>query len=84
MFEAVWESFIFFGTVPCFFNHSHLLIEINEFNQLLLQDLLSSYGLLDERMLEQVQHVWSQLKVLNQTSVTWNEEKEGSGGTVVN
>ena len=42
------------GTVPCFFNYSYLLVEINEFNQLLLQDFLFANNLFDEHMLEQV------------------------------
>lgn len=40
--------------VPCFFNASYLLIEINEFNQLFLQYFLSANSLFDEHMLEQV------------------------------
>lgn len=56
-------------TVPCFFNDSYLLVEINELNQLFLQNFLSANNLFDENMLEQVEHIWSQLKILNQTSV---------------
>lgn len=43
-----------FGTIPCFFNDSYLLVEINEFNQLFLQYFLSANNLFDEHMLEQV------------------------------
>lgn len=57
------------GTVPCFFNDSYLLVEIDELDQLLLQDLLPAHDLLDEDMLQQVEHVRSQLEILNQTSV---------------
>lgn len=56
-------------TVPCFFNDSYLLVEIDELDQLLLQDLLPAHDLLDEDMLQQVEHVRSQLEILNQTSV---------------
>lgn len=41
-------------TVPCFFNDSYLLVEINEFNQLFYQYFLSANNLFDEHMLEQV------------------------------
>lgn len=62
-------------TVPCFFNYAYLLVEINELNQLFLKYFLSADYLFDEHMLEQVQHIWSELKVLNQTSV----ERKGKG-----
>ena len=54
-------------TVPCFFNASYLLIQINEFNQLFLQNSLSAQNLFDEHVVEQVDHIWPQLKILNQT-----------------
>lgn len=43
------------------------MIEVNELDQLLLQDPLSADGMLDEVVLQQVQHVRSELKVLDQT-----------------
>lgn len=71
--------------IPCFLNHSYLLVEINEFDQLFLQYFLSANSLFDERVLEEVQHIRSQLKVLNQTSVKFEEGKGGgmSAGQVV-
>lgn len=67
-------------TVPCFFNYSYLLVEINELNQLFLKYFLSANYLFDEHMLEQVQHIWSELKVLNQTSVEWKRKGRGGRG----
>lgn len=67
-------------TVPCFFNNSYLLVEINELNQLFLQDFLFADDLFDEHMLEQVEHVWSQLKVLNQTSMGRKKKRERAAG----
>lgn len=49
------------------------MVEIDELDQLFLENLLPADDLLDERMLEQVRHVWSPLKVLNQTSVGWRK-----------
>lgn len=54
-------------TLPCFFNNSYLLVEIDELNQLFLQHFLPAHCLLDEDVLEQVGHVWSELKVLDET-----------------
>lgn len=53
-----------------------MLVEINELNQLFLQYFLFANSLFDEHMLQQVEHVRSELKVLNQTSVG-GEEEEG-------
>lgn len=52
---------------PGLFNHSDLVVEVDELHQLLLQDFLSAHRLRDEAVLQQVQHVWAQLKVLDQT-----------------
>lgn len=52
---------------PRLFNGSDLLVEVDELDQLFLQDLLSARRLSDEAVLQQVQHVRSQLKVLDQT-----------------
>lgn len=62
------EGKLRWGTVPRFFDDSYLLAEINELDQLFLQNPLSAGSPSDEHMLEQVEHVWSELKVLNQTS----------------
>ena len=56
------------GMVPRFLDDSYLLAEINELDQLFLQNSLSAFSPFDEHMLEQVEHVWPELKVLNQTS----------------
>lgn len=61
--ETVWAV-----ELPCFLNASKLLVEVDVFHQLLLQHLLLPQDLLEERMLEEVHNVGSQLKVLNQTS----------------
>lgn len=52
------------------------MVEINELNQLFLQDFLFADDLFDEHMLEQVEHVWSELKVFNQTSVGRKRRRE--------
>lgn len=54
------------NVVPGLLNGSHLLVEINELDQLLLQDFLPADGAFDEVVLQQVQHVGSQLEVLDQ------------------
>lgn len=61
--------------VPGFINDSYLLVEIDELDQLLLQDLLSADAGFDEDVLQQVQHVGPQLKVLDQTSGRVGEGK---------
>lgn len=54
-------------TLPCFFNNSYLLVEIDELDQLFLQYFLPAHCLLDEDVLQQVGHVRSELKVLDET-----------------
>lgn len=58
-----------FRGVPRLSNHSDLLIEVDELDQLFLQYFLSADGLFDEAVLQQVQHVGSELEVLDQTPV---------------
>lgn len=70
------------GALPRFFNDSYLLVEIDELDQLFLQHSLPAHCLLDEDVLQQVGHVRSELKVLDETpagserrrSVRWREE----------
>lgn len=59
-----------FRGVPRLFNHSNLLIEVDELDQLFLQYFLSADGMFDEAVLQQVQHVGSELEVLDQTPVS--------------
>lgn len=54
------------NALPGLFNGSHLLVEVDELDQLLLQDLLPPDGAPDEAVLQQVRNVGTQLEVLDQ------------------
>lgn len=53
--------------LPSFLNNSYLLVEIDELDQLFLQHFLPAHCLLDEDVMQQVGHVRSELKVLDET-----------------
>lgn len=55
------------NAVPRLFDGSHLLVEVDELDQLLLQDPLPADGASDEAVLQQVRNVGPQLEVLDQT-----------------
>lgn len=54
------------NAVPGLLNGSHLLVEVDELDQLLLQRFLPADGASDEVVLQQVQDVGPQLEVLDQ------------------
>lgn len=55
------------NVVPGLFNGSHLLVEVDELDQLLLQDSLPADGASDEAVQQQVRNVGPELEVLDQT-----------------
>lgn len=55
------------NVVPGLLDGPHLLVEVNELDELLLQRLVPAEGAADEAVAQQVQHVGTQLEVLDQT-----------------
>lgn len=66
-FSSLFFSSFFSLVLPCLLDDSHLLVEVDELHQLLLEDLLPSDNLPDKGMVQEVGHVGTQLKVFDQT-----------------